>query len=380
MHPATLHRLQECFQGQAARLAGSSGLTAALLAGLGAALAEESSPVRRLFARFMQVTSDQHPTPGKVLLYGGALHHLALAGGAAGLARFCASCGGAFDPAADREAAVAEALAVTRRQADDLLEFMLAYPRPQAHEVAHSAAILLGALAALRRFPGRLALVEIGCSAGLNLLPDQYAYDFGGGLIRGTAALTLRPELRGDRAAVAALLGLELPVVSRTGLDVQPLDVTHPADVRALKACLFPDQAEDHARFDAAVAVARAFLGAGGRLGLRQGDLAGVLADVLPEVYGAMPAGTTLLVYHARALAGLPDAARTRVEAAIQSFSARLQPGKPLAWLQLEPDRPGRPGELELRLMTFSPDDPEDRESRRLATVHAHTRWIGWGE
>lgn len=379
MHPAVLQRLQEAFRTQALWQERNSVLTAAVLAGGGATLTEPDSPVRRLCARYMQVTSDQAPTPARSLIYAGALHYLALSGQAPGFARFCASCGGRYDPAADREAAVAAALAVTRRQADDVLDFMLSYPTPQTNEVARSAALVLGALAAVRRFPGPLALLELGCSAGLNLLFDHYGYDYGGGLTRpGPAELTLAAELRGNRAAAAPLLQLETSVVSRTGIDLRPMDVMHGPDVQVLKAFVFPDQADRHVRFDAAVAAARAYLGAGGRLDLRQGDMSSLLAEVLPEVYAAMPADTTLLVYHSVATSYLPDAPRTRLEAAIQTFSTRLERGKPLAWLQCEPARFGQLEEPELRLMTFSPDDPEDRDILPLGRAHYHARWIEW--
>ncbi len=50
---------------------------------------------------------------------------------------------------------------------------------PQFHEVQRSIAVLVGALETVRQFGGGLSLVEPGCSGGLNLLSDRYAYRLG---------------------------------------------------------------------------------------------------------------------------------------------------------------------------------------------------------
>jgi hypothetical protein len=64
------------------------------------------------------------------------------------------------------------------RHADQVVATMAAR-RTQTNEVGRCA-LLLPLLAAL---PGPLALVEVGASAGLCLLPDRYAYDYGGATV-----------------------------------------------------------------------------------------------------------------------------------------------------------------------------------------------------
>lgn len=67
--------------------------------------------------------------------------------------------------------------------------------RTQTNEVARCATLL----PALSRLPQPLALIEVGASAGLVLLLDQYSYDYDGHRIRGlgAAAPTLRCHVEG---------------------------------------------------------------------------------------------------------------------------------------------------------------------------------------
>ncbi|MBV8998283.1 MAG: DUF2332 family protein [Solirubrobacterales bacterium] len=59
----------------------------------------------------------------------------------------------------------------------DEIATVMASRRTQTNEPARCATLL----PVLARLPQPLALVEVGAAAGLCLLPDYYAYDFGGG-------------------------------------------------------------------------------------------------------------------------------------------------------------------------------------------------------
>jgi hypothetical protein len=188
----------------------------------------------------------------------------------------------------------------------------------QTNEAARCA-VLLPVLATL---PGPLALIEVGASAGLCLLPDRYAYDYGApghsddhgahdhgahdhgahdrgtGSLRGPAAPPDAPvftcRLSGGIRPPAAV-----PVVRwRAGLDLNPIDVTDGTQTDWLETLVWPDQPQRLMRLRQALAVARP-----DPPPVRRGNL---LHD-LPELMAQAPAGATLVVFHTAVLAYVAD-------------------------------------------------------------------------
>ncbi|WBB70288.1 DUF2332 domain-containing protein [Micromonospora sp. WMMD812] len=153
-------------------------------------------------------------------------------------------------------------------------------------------AVLLPALAAL---PQPLALLEVGASAGLCLYPDRYAYRYGDRRVGAG-----EPVL--DCAATGAPVPAARPeVVWRAGLDLNPLDVTDPADVAWLDALIWPEHTHRRARLRAAAAVAAADPPL-----LVRGDL----VDDLPALAARAPADATLVVFHTSVLYQVPTPRR----------------------------------------------------------------------
>ncbi|WP_191083014.1 DUF2332 domain-containing protein [Roseococcus microcysteis] len=152
-------------------------------------------------------------------------------------------------------------------------------------------AVLLPFLAAL---PQPLALIEVGASAGLCLLPDRYGYDYGGARL-GEGPPVLPCALRGMAPPVA------LPRIAwRAGLDLNPLDPASPEDAAWLRTLVWPEQRGRAERLDAALALAAA-----DPPRLVAGDLRRDLAALAAEA----PAGTTRVIFHTAVLAYLPDPA-----------------------------------------------------------------------
>lgn len=187
---------------------------------------------------------------------------------------------------------------------DDLTAEILAR-RTQTNEPLRCAT-LLPALAAV---PGPLALIEVGASAGLTLLPDRYSYDYAGHVVSGTDPLApvLRCEPRGP-----VPLPREVPKVAwRAGLDLNPLDVTSDDDTRWLECLVWPGEAGRAERLAAAIAAARRDPPA-----VLRGDL---LAGISALVRSA-PGGCRVVVYHSAVLAYVDEAVRREFAAVLREL------------------------------------------------------------
>jgi hypothetical protein len=120
----------------------------------------------------------------------------------------------------------------------------------QANEPGRCAALL----PALALLDGPLALVDIGAAAGLCLYPDRYAYRYDDRPVLGDSALVLDCATSG---------GVPVPdrlpeVVSRVGVDRDPLLVDRPEDMRWLETLIPPERVERRKRLRAAVRIAQA--------------------------------------------------------------------------------------------------------------------------
>ncbi|HEY0956542.1 MAG TPA: DUF2332 family protein, partial [Roseateles sp.] len=128
------------------------------------------------------------PEQRKANLLLAALHERVLAGAAPGLATYYASAGGTRAP----DAGLTDALDACLGHEWATLVEHLRHRATQTNEVARGAALwpALGAVAAATG-AGELALLDLGCSAGLNLGVDRYALhyrrDDGGWHARGAA-------------------------------------------------------------------------------------------------------------------------------------------------------------------------------------------------
>ena len=262
----------------------------------------------------------------------------------------------------------------------------------QTNEVGRCAPMLLALDRVARHAPsviaGRprsLGIVEVGASAGLNLLFDRYGYRYTAdpnqarnragavGELHTGSPLVLECELRGT---VAPHLPDGFPhVSSRIGLDLEPVDLHHRDQARWLVACQWPDQPERLHRTRTAIALAHGDLPTVAR-GDAVDDVAPLVRDVAPVALPVVTA-TWALSYlpEARQRAFVAELDRLGTERDLSLVFAEQPvevPGLPV------PPRPdGQPDGRPTALVAVHWRDGV-RAAERLADQHPHGTWLEW--
>lgn len=234
------------------------------------------------------------------------------------------------------------------------LEHVMRTRRTQTNEPGRCASLL----PALAELPQPLALLEVGASAGLTLLPDRYNYDYAGHTITSDqAAPVLRCETRG-RAPIPKTVPR---IVWRAGLDLNPLDITDDEDVAWLRCLVWPDQPERARRLESAIAVAR-------RDPPRV--LRGDLVDDIAALAAQAPSTATLVVFHTAVLPYISAQRRADFAATVQEIGAVWLSNEGIRVLDL-PDLPAPPPGTDPFVLIRD-------ESRPLAFTESHGAWLHW--
>jgi hypothetical protein len=243
-----------------------------------------------------------------------ALHYLALAGRAPSLAAAYA--------AADGDAAAGAAIDTLLRMTDSVVA--IAVRRQTRTSGTGRCAVLYPAIgeAARRVAANAVGLIDVGCSAGLNLNVDRVRITYSNGQALGdpSSPVQLSASIVGDRPIPRRAIP---EVVARVGVDLDPVDVTDADDARWLRACLWPDQAERLQRLEAEMALAATLPPL-----LLQGDA----VEVLPDAFAAVPADALPVITTTWALSRFPLESRLR-------FLQRLDEaagGRAVAWVSAE--------------------------------------------
>jgi hypothetical protein len=169
-------------------------------------------------------------------------------------------------------------------------------------------------------------LVELGPSAGLNLVWDRYRYQYeAGDWGPEDAVLSFEGEER--RAVPAELLELEPKVRGRIGVDRSPIDVTSEDGARLLRAFVWAGQEERMRRLDQAIEAVRA-----DPPELVRGDF----VEELPGVLAAQPRDGLTVVFQTASFGYIGDEGRARVRSVLEETGqerplAFISTGKPRA-------------------------------------------------
>ncbi|QYJ08182.1 DUF2332 domain-containing protein [Qipengyuania flava] len=208
--------------------------------------------------------------------------------------------------------------------------------------------------------PGHFDILEIGSSAGINLMMRDYCYDLGGVRVgpRG-ARMAFKPEWRG---APPPKEGFD--IVSAQGCDVAPVDLTDPEQALRLRAYIWPEFTERFARMDAAIEAALA----------SPPKIAKLRAlDFLREqLRRPQERGTTRVLMHSVVWQYIPREEREAIVDLMESTGGKAGEDTPLAWVSVEANRDTHRHELTVTYW------PRGEMRRRLATAHPHGSWIEW--
>lgn len=327
-------------QGQACAALGSP-----FMARLMTLCAERLAPGGDVAGRVLDWPGDPSGSADSLpLRFAGALHGLKRAGDA-GLVEV-------YPPnEADDDRLWAAIGAAMERAASFLLD-RLDSP-PQTNEVRRSAALIPALHFLAARYPLPFRLIELGCSAGLNLRADLFRLDTGAQVYGPhDAEVRLAPAWSG-RSPVAG----RLEIVERIGIDRAPLDPLKDGD--RLISYLWPDQPDRLALTEAAIRVA-----AHKPARVVEADAVAWLAQNL-----APSPGILTLVFHTIAWQYLTPGARAEGDALMSAAGARATEDAPLARVAMEAN--GDAAALTLQLWPGAVIIP-------LGRADYHGRWVSW--
>ena len=307
-------------------------------------------------AHVLDIASSARRPPVPNLLFA-AVHFLLLRGAAHALASFYASLTPDPSPAGDAYHHFRDFCMEHESDLRGLLPTRLV----QTNEVARCSYLRSAFAFIADETQGQpLSLVDVGASAGLNLLWDRYAYDYRGHGLAGdrNSPVRISVEVRGDNRPP---IPHDSPSVAfRTGVDLNPVDVTDPDSALWLRALVWPGHERRADRLQAAMALA---------LSDPPALVAGNALHVLPEISGGVPARTTLCIFHNHALNQFSQGDRRQFSSLVDECSQDRE----VYLLSAEGRRGHSFVNLELARIRNG-----DRSVGELAKVDPHGKWLEW--
>ena len=224
----------------------------------------------------------------------------------------------------------------------------------QTNEVGRCS-FLMPAFTAVHQLAGGqpLAIIDVGCSAGLHLRWDRYHYDYGGVQVGDPGAhVSLTCELRGTR--MPPLPDAFPECRYRLGIDLNPVNLANPIERRWFAALIWPEHERRRRLASAAI---------GELLSDPPRIVKGDAVEVLEPLLAHVPPDAALVVYNVAALCQGGAADQAAIANVLTMFSLR----RPIYWLHCENE--------EVRLRSL---DAGHMTDIRLANVDGHGRWLEW--
>lgn len=226
------------------------------------------------------------------------------------------------------------------------------------NEVARSCVLRAGFAALGERESLPLQLIEIGPSAGLNMIWDRYGMRYCRDGVMVTeiapdAPLVLECELRGE---FTPPLSPPPVIAGRIGLERDPVNLSDADHRDWLRALVWPDQPHRLNRLDRAIAI---YLGSPPEI------LHGDALALLPEVLAKVPLQEAVCVYHTIAVYQFSAAMKAGLAAIL------AEAGRPLWHLSFEFDGTDYG-------LTLTRHQDGFARTERLAVAQAHGGWLAW--
>jgi hypothetical protein len=320
----------------------------------------DDSPLYRILVRtaaarpdVLKLVASTRPGQQPSFLLFGAVHYLLLSGVRHPLRSYYASVVGRESARPAHEDAAEMFVDFCSTHAVEIRE-LTSRRLVQTNSVRRSLALWLAMSRIASLTAGPVHLIEIGASAGLNLLFNRYAYQVGDRVFGDTQSRArVVAELRGTTS-----LGhvSTVPVVaSRQGVDLNPLDLHDPDDRQWLRALVWPDEVERRELLDAAIAIASTDVPR-----VRELDVTTLEAPIdlgLPE-------GEVRVLFHSATRMHVPVALHERFDRGVDLLGA----GGPAYVITMEPTEWSASGVLRVR----RPDGTD----HAVAELDGHVTWI----
>lgn len=198
-----------------------------------------------------------------------------------------------------------------------------------------------------------LALIDVGASAGLNLLWDSYRYSYSDGSTYGTADSGVLVDA--DTRTPMPRMPAQFPRVSfRLGIDLSPVDLSDDEEYRWMMALVWPDHTD---RAELLAAARKIWLETPPEI------VAGDAVVALPDVLTRVPVDAILCIFHCHTLNQFPVEARAAFHEVLMKESER----RTVYHVPSEGER-------------MSVDCIENGQTSTILSArrNAHGRWIEW--
>lgn len=316
-------------------------------------------PVVAADRSLLELLTRRRPGQQASFLLFGAVHQLLLDGTEHRLRAYYPSLadGAALDPAG----AGPEFTDFCRQHRPEL-EQLIATRLVQSNVVRRAAGLRYALWAVGQRWAGPVHLIEVGASAGLLMNVDRYRFLIGEQAFGPPQApVVLDSRWRGstpvpDLDAIPQIAG-------RTGVDLNPVDITEERERQWLRALVWPEQRREAALLQAAIDMARED---------PPTIIAGDAIDVCPALDRAVPAGHARVVFHAATRMHVPAERRQAFDAAVD----RLGTSGPLFHVWIEPPTAPHHGFPVEAQGVVAMHGPGDDTATPLVRVDGHLHWL----